>query len=113
MDGPQNPIVQEDPRVPRITAIRQRCTGEWAARLPPEALLAVWSEIGDTGWRDHVLTPVTTVPLFLWQILPGHPACRHRPPLSGLRCSAAAYCQARAKLPLHLFARLLERFGSA
>jgi IS4 transposase len=35
------------------------------------------------------------------------------PHLSGLRFSASAYCQARAKLPLHFFALLLERFGSA
>jgi hypothetical protein len=47
------------------------------------------------------------------QILHGNTACSHLPHLSGLRCSAAAYCQARAKLPLHLFALLLERFGSA
>jgi hypothetical protein len=42
----------------------------------------------------------------------GHTACRHLPPLSGLRFSAAAYGQARAKLPRRLFALLLERFGS-
>jgi hypothetical protein len=59
-----------------------------------------------------VRTPVTTVQLFLWQILHGHTACRHLPHLSGVRCRAAAYCQARAKLPLRLFALLLERFGS-
>jgi Transposase DDE domain len=46
-------------------------------------------------------------------MLPGNTACRHLPHLSGVRCRAAAYCQARAKLPLHLFALLLERFGSA
>jgi hypothetical protein len=33
--------------------------------------------------------------------------------LSGLRFSAAAYCQARAKLPRRLFALILERFGTA
>jgi hypothetical protein len=98
--------------VPSITAILQRFTGAWAALLQPDAILAVCSEIGYTGWRDRVLTPVTTVQLLL-QILHGNTACRHLPHLSGLRFSAAAYCQARAKLPLHLFARLLERFGSA
>jgi hypothetical protein len=60
-----------------------------------------------------VLTPVTTIQLFLLQILHGHTACSHLPHLSGLRFSAAAYGQARARLPLRLFDLLLERFGSA
>jgi Transposase DDE domain len=37
----------------------------------------------------------------------------HLPHLSGVRCRAAAYCQARARLPLRFFDLLLERFGSA
>jgi alkylhydroperoxidase family enzyme len=51
--------------VPRITTILQRFTTEWAARLQPEAILTVCGEIGYTGWRNRVLTPVTTVQLFL------------------------------------------------
>jgi hypothetical protein len=98
--------------VPGITTILQQLTGEWAALLQPDAILAVCGEIGYTGWRDRVLTPVTTIHLFLLQILQGNTAGSHLPHLSGLRFSAAAYCQARAKLPLRLFALLLERFGS-
>jgi hypothetical protein len=99
--------------VPRLTAMLQRFTDEWAALLQPEAILAVCGEMGYTGWRNRVLTPVTTVQLFLLQILHGNTACSHLPHLSGLRFTAAAYCQARAKLPLHFFALLLERFSSA
>jgi hypothetical protein len=99
--------------VPNITTILPRFTGEWAMRLPPEALLTICREIGYTAWRDRVLTPVTTVQLFLWQMLHGHTACSHLPHLSGLRCRAAASCQARARLPLCFFDLLLERFGSA
>jgi hypothetical protein len=99
--------------VPNITAMLQRLTGEWAALLQPEAILAVCREVGYTGWRDRVLTPVTTVQLFLLQILHGNTACSHLPHLSGLRFTAAAYCQARAKLPLRFFDHLLERFGTA
>jgi hypothetical protein len=69
--------------VPNSIAILHRLTGEWAALLPPEAILAVCGEVGSTGWRDRVLTPVTTVPLFLWQLLHGNTACRHLPHLSG------------------------------
>ena len=99
--------------VPNMTTILPRFTGEWAVRLEADAVLTVCREIGYTAWRDRVLTPVTTIHLFLLQILHGNTACSHLPHLSGLRFSAAAYCQARAKLPLHLFALLLERFGSA
>jgi hypothetical protein len=99
--------------VANITTILQRFTAEWAMRLQPEAILTVCGEIGYTAWRDRVLTPVTTVQLFLLQILHGHTACSHLPHLSGLRFSAAAYCQARARLPLRLFALLLERFSRA
>ena len=56
--------------VPHITTILQRFTGEWAMLLQPEAILAVCREIGYTTWRDRMLTPVTTVQLFLLQILP-------------------------------------------
>ena len=80
--------------------------------LQPEAILTVWREIGYTDWRDRLLTPVTTTQLFLRQILHGHTACSHLPHRSGLRFSAAAYGQARARLPLHFFDLLLERFAS-
>jgi hypothetical protein len=99
--------------VTSITAILQRFTTEWAMLLQPESILAVCREIRYTAWRDRVLTPVTTMQLFLWQILHGNTACSHLPHLSGLRCRAAASGQARAKLPLRFFALLLERFGSA
>jgi hypothetical protein len=46
-------------------------------------------------------------------MLHGNTACRHLPPVSGLRFSAAASCQARAKLPRRLFALRRERFGTA
>jgi hypothetical protein len=99
--------------VPHLTTLLPRFTGEWAMRLHPEAILTVCREIGYTAWRDRMLTPVTTVQRFLWQLLHGNTACRHLPHVSGLRCSAAASCQARATLPRRFLDLLLERFGSA
>ena len=99
--------------VSNVTTILQRFTTEWAALLQPKAILAACGEVGYLAWRHRVLTPVTTIQLFLLQLLHGNTACSHRPHLSGLRFSAAAYCQARAKLPLRFFALLLERFGTA
>src|SRR5687768_9196450 len=99
--------------VPRITAVLTRLKTDWAAQLQPEAITAVCQEVGYTSWRDRVLTPVTTIQLFLLQILHGNTACSHLPHLSGIRFSAAAYCQARARLPLRVFDLLLEHFNSA
>jgi hypothetical protein len=53
--------------VPNITAMLQRLTGEWAALLQPGAILAACGEVGYTGWRDRLLTPVTPAPRFLAQ----------------------------------------------
>jgi hypothetical protein len=99
--------------IPNLTTILQRFTGEWAMLLQPEAILTVCREIGYTTWRNRALTPVTTMQLFLLQVLHGNTACSHLPHLSGLRFTATAYCQARARLPLRFFALLLERFGRA
>lgn len=99
--------------VARVTAVLRRFKTEWATQWQPEAIMGAGEEAGDTSWRHRVLTPVTPIQLFLLQILHGHTACRHLPHLSGLRFSAAAYCQARARLPLCLFDLLRERFGSA
>jgi hypothetical protein len=68
---------------PHITTLLPRVTGEWALLRQPEAIPAGCRELGYTAWRDRLLTPVTTMPLFLVQMLPGHTACRHLPHLSG------------------------------
>jgi hypothetical protein len=84
--------------VPSLITVLQRFTGEGALLLQPEAILAVCRESGWTGWRDRVLTPVTTMHLFLFQMRHGNMACSHLPHLSGVRFSAAAYGQAGATL---------------
>jgi Transposase DDE domain len=99
--------------VANITAVLRRFNTEWATQMQPEALIGACEEAGSTSWRHRVLTPVTTIQLFLLQILHGNTACSHLPHLSGIRVTAAASCQARARLPLRCFDLLLERFGSA
>ena len=95
--------------VPCLTTVLTRLKTDWTTQLQPDAIMAACQEAGYTSWRDRVLTPVTTIQLFLLQILHGNTACSHLPHLSGLRFSASAYCQARARLPLHLFGLLLTR----
>ena len=88
--------------VASVTAVLSRFKTEWATQWQPEAIIGACEEAGYPFWRDRVLTPVTTIQRFLVQILHGHTACTPLPHLSGMRFSASAYCQARAKLPLDL-----------
>ena len=66
-----------------MATIGPRFPGEWAMRPPPDAILTIGRGIGSTAWRARVLTPGTTVPRFLVQMLPGHRACSHPPLRSG------------------------------
>jgi DDE family transposase len=59
------------------------------------------------GWRDRVLPPAVTVHAFLLQVLHGNTACDHVPYLMGGSFTGDAYGQARRRLPLPVFERLL------
>jgi hypothetical protein len=67
----------------------------------------------DYTWRDRVLDPVTTTQVFLLQILHGNTACSAMSRLAGVSFTGAAYCAARARLPLALFQFLLQRVCDA
>ena len=71
-------------------------------------MLALCHAVG-YPWRVRLLDPVTTVPLFILQILHGNTAWSHLPRLVGQRLTAAAFCQARTRLPLGVWQRLLRR----
>jgi hypothetical protein len=58
-------------------------------------------------WRERVLGPVVTLQAFLLQVLHQNTACDHVPHLLGKQFTGEAYAQARARLPLELFERLL------
>ena len=62
-------------------------------------IIGACEEVSYTAWRDRVLTPVTTIQLFLLPMLHGNTACSHLPHLSGLQFTASAYCQARRETP--------------
>lgn len=64
-------------------------------------------------WRERELGPVRTVHAFLTQVLHGNTACTHTVRLAGLNCSAEAYCQSRARLPLAVYERLLTQTSQA
>lgn len=81
---------------------------ELAALLDAPTILALCHEMG-YQWRVRLLDPVTTVHLFLLQILHGNTACSHLPRLVGQHFTASAFCQARTRLPLGLWQQLLRR----
>jgi hypothetical protein len=51
--------------VASVTAVLSRFKTAWATQLQPEAIIGACEEAGYTFWRDRVLTPVTTIQLFL------------------------------------------------
>lgn len=64
-------------------------------------------------WRQREVGPVATIHAFMTQVLHGNAACTHTVRLAGLNCSAEAYCQARARLPLAVYERVLEQSSQA
>jgi hypothetical protein len=74
--------------------------------LTPEAIQRLCEAIG-YEWRERVLDPVTTIHLFVLQILHGNTACAHVPRLGNVQCTGEAYGQARRRLPLSVFRGLL------
>ena len=77
----------------------------------PGAIVALCRSIGHV-WRTRQLDPMVTLQGFLLQVLHGNTACSHVPRLLGKEVTAEAYGQARSRLPLEFFQRLLEEVCS-
>jgi hypothetical protein len=77
--------------------------GQW---LTSEAIHDLCKAAGHE-WRERLLDPVTTIHLFVLQILHGNTACTHVPRLANLKCTGEAYGQARSRLPLAVLRGLL------
>jgi hypothetical protein len=92
---------------PRIVPILDRLRQDLAAHLDREAIEAACRRAGHR-WRRRILDPATTVYLFLLQVLHGNTACRHVVHFGSWAFTDSAYCQARQRLPLAVFHRLLE-----
>jgi hypothetical protein len=89
-----------------IVAAIERIKADVGHWLSPDAIHTLCGAL-DYTWRERLLDPVTTVHLFLLQVLHGNTACSHVPRLGGVCCSGEAYCQARGRLPLALFRGLV------
>lgn len=91
-----------------VTQIIRQFKRTWTHELDDAAIVAACREVGHR-WRERELGPVTTVKMFLLQILFGNVACPHVPRLAGKRVSGSAYCDARQRLPLAALQLLLTR----
>lgn len=76
--------------------------------LSAEVIEGVCRDLGHV-FRRRVFDPVFLIHSFLIQILHGNVACSALPHLTGRLFSAAAYVEARTRLPLALFWELLRR----
>jgi hypothetical protein len=86
----------------------RRVQNDIATLLQPEPLRQLCRDCGH-HWRERVLGPVTTIHLFVLQVLHGNTACAHLPHLAGIAFTDSAYCEARSRLPLAVLQALLRR----
>jgi hypothetical protein len=75
--------------------------------VPPSLLDRICRDLGHP-YRSRTLTPTVTAYLFLRQVLHGNAPCSELRHLAGLDFTESAYCQARARLPVAFFHRLLR-----
>lgn len=78
----------------------------------PRTVHAACSQVNHR-WRDRLLDPVTTLRLFMLQVLHGNVACRCVRHLVDMDFSLTAYCNARMRLPVELFAQLAWALAGA
>ena len=95
-----------------VTQVLKHIKAELAQVLDAPTILTLCREVG-YQWRPRLLDPVTTVHLFILQILHGNTACSHLPHLAGQRFTASAYCQARTRLPLIVWQQLVRWTSAA
>jgi hypothetical protein len=86
----------------------ERVKSELARLLTPDSIRQVCAE-HQHRWRERVLDPVTTIHLFIQQVLHGNTACLHLRHLSGEPVTAPGYCQARKRLPLAVLQAIVKR----
>jgi Transposase DDE domain len=91
-----------------LTEALRQVGDDIAKLLEPEPLRRLCRDCGHR-WRERLLGPVTTIHLFVLQILHGNTACAHLPHLSGMAFTDSAYCEARSRLPLAVLQALLRR----
>lgn len=96
----------------RISSILCRIAGDLEEYLPEQSILDAFRAAGHL-WRERQLGPVRTLHLFILQVLACNTAMSHLRRMAGEVFSLAAYCQARARLPLAALQALLRESSVA
>jgi hypothetical protein len=92
----------------RIVTILGRLKQDLAGELSTDAIEQACKQ-EKYSWRQRALNPVTTVYLFILQILHGNTACSHVVHFGRWNFTDTAYCAARKRLPLGVLLRLAGR----
>ena len=96
----------------RVSAILARISSDLQHYLPDRSVLAAFEAAGHE-WRERQLGPVRTLHLFILQVLACNTAMTHLRHMAQDVFSVAAYCQARARLPLEALQTLLRESSAA
>jgi hypothetical protein len=80
--------------------------------LPETRIEQACREAGHS-WRKRKFDPVTTIHLFVLQVLHFNTAITHLRHLANMPINAAAYCKARMRLPVAALEKLLEHTARA
>lgn len=96
------------PTLANLRQIRQ----DLARRLDEQAVHQACREAGH-NWRQCLLTPVAILRWFVIQVLAGNTALTHVSLLAGRSFSDAAFCLARARLPLAIYRAVLKGLTDA
>jgi hypothetical protein len=89
-----------------------RIKGDVSDHLSRTAVEEVCRELDHT-WRSGPLDPANTVALFIRQVAQGNVSCEQVRHLADEPFTAAAYCQARQRLPLEVLRTLSKRVCGA
>lgn len=96
----------------RFLAALRQLRHEPACALDEPAIREACREAGHT-WRDCLLTPAAILRWFMVQVLNGNSALAHVSLLAGRSFTDAAFCLARARLPLAVYRAALRRVTEA
>lgn len=95
-----------------VQAALRRVQRDLAQVLDASQITAVCREVG-YQFRQRLLDPVTSIHLFILQILNGNFAVARLKDFTDKIFSEVAYCKARCRLPLKVLQTLLQRVGTA
>ncbi len=95
-----------------VGAALRRIQEDLAHVLDARQITAVCHEVG-YRFRQRLLDPVTTIHLFVLQVLHGNVAVARLRDFTDKEFSEAAYCKARGRLPLPVLQTLLQRICTA